>query len=49
MLDPEIKILPPSQLSFWKEEKHIPDNFVLYGGTALALRLGHRQSMDFDY
>lgn len=23
--------------------------FVLYGGTAIALRLGHRQSMDFDF
>jgi hypothetical protein len=26
-----------------------PTNFVLYGGTALALRLGHRQSRDFDF
>jgi hypothetical protein len=23
--------------------------FVLYGGTAIALRLGHRQSVDFDF
>src|SRR6266481_7183877 len=23
--------------------------FVLYGGTAMALRLGHRQSEDFDF
>ena len=23
--------------------------FVLYGGTALALRLGHRESIDFDF
>lgn len=23
--------------------------FVLYGGTALALRLGHRKSVDFDF
>ncbi len=23
--------------------------FVLYGGTAIALRLGHRESMDFDF
>lgn len=23
--------------------------FVLYGGTAVALRLGHRQSIDFDF
>ena len=26
-----------------------PPGFVLYGGTALALRLGHRQSIDFDF
>ena len=26
-----------------------PDNFTLYGGTAIALRLGHRQSVDFDF
>jgi hypothetical protein len=23
--------------------------FTLYGGTAIALRLGHRQSVDFDF
>ena len=28
---------------------HTPTDFVLYGGTALALRLGHRQSVDFDF
>lgn len=27
----------------------MPDRFVLYGGTALALRLGHRVSEDFDF
>jgi hypothetical protein len=26
-----------------------PPDFVLYGGTALALRLGHRQSVNFDF
>ena len=49
MLTPALQILPASQLAFWKEEKRIPDDFVLYGGTALALRLGHRQSLDFDF
>jgi hypothetical protein len=24
-------------------------SFTLYGGTALALRIGHRQSVDFDF
>ena len=27
----------------------VPKCFVLYGGTALALRLGHRESIDFDF
>lgn len=27
----------------------MPDHFVLYGGTAIALRLGHRASVDFDF
>ncbi len=27
----------------------MPDDFVLYGGTALALRLRHRRSVDFDF
>ena len=27
----------------------MPDRFTLYGGTALALRLGHRSSVDFDF
>jgi Nucleotidyl transferase AbiEii toxin, Type IV TA system len=27
----------------------VPREFVLYGGTAIALHLGHRQSADFDF
>lgn len=27
----------------------IPVGFTLYGGTALALHLGHRKSVDFDF
>jgi hypothetical protein len=27
----------------------VPKHFVLYGGTAVSLRLGHRQSVDFDF
>jgi hypothetical protein len=27
----------------------MPPEFVLYGGTALALHLGHRESVDFDF
>jgi len=31
------------------ELDHVPQDFVLYGGTALALQLGHRVSEDFDF
>ncbi len=33
----------------WKELTEIPADFMLYGGTAIALHLGHRQSIDFDF
>src|SRR5208337_1454957 len=46
---PKLNILPASQRSLWKELKATPKHFVLYGGTALALRLGHRVSEDFDF
>src|SRR5438132_13584373 len=43
-----LKVLPPAQRRLWGELRDIPSYFVLYGGTALALRLGHRHSVDFD-
>jgi hypothetical protein len=46
---PKLNILPESQRALWKELKDTPKHFVLYGGTALALRLGHRVSEDFDF
>jgi hypothetical protein len=46
---PKLDILPASQRALWKELKATPRYFVLYGGTALALRLGHRVSEDFDF
>jgi hypothetical protein len=46
---PKLEILPPAQRKVWAELGPTPDSFVLYGGTALALRLGHRQSLDFDF
>lgn len=33
----------------WPELASTPETFTLYGGTALALRLGHRTSVDFDF
>ncbi len=49
MLTPNLDILPQSQKRLWAELSDTPPMFVLYGGTALALRLGHRQSEDFDF
>ena len=43
-----LDVLPQAQRALWAEFESIPDNFVLYGGTAIALRLGHRSSVDFD-
>ncbi|HET9229479.1 MAG TPA: nucleotidyl transferase AbiEii/AbiGii toxin family protein [Thermoanaerobaculia bacterium] len=45
-----LEILPPPQRKLWDEmQDAAPEGFVLYGGTALALRLGHRVSEDFDF
>ena len=49
MLRPHFEILSPAQRALWPELAEIPRHFVLYGGSALALRLGHRQSEDFDF
>ena len=46
---PRLEVLPPAQQNFWREHPNIPYHFVLYGGTAIALRLGHRSSEDFDF
>ncbi len=47
--EPRLDILPKSQRELWKELDAVPSDFVLYGGTALALQLGHRASEDFDF
>ena len=49
MFKPNLSILPEPQRQLWAELRNTPKTFVLYGGTALALRLGHRQSEDFDF
>lgn len=46
---PHLEILPPSQRTLWGELHATPEQFTLYGGTALALYLGHRKSVDFDF
>src|ERR1700722_12698418 len=47
--DARLDILTESQRLFWPELDAIPSDFVLYGGTGLALQLGHRISEDFDF
>jgi hypothetical protein len=49
VFEPRTSILPPPQLRLWPELAVTPDHFTLYGGTALALRLAHRASVDFDF
>jgi hypothetical protein len=47
---PEMNILPPAQQALWRSLAPAATlGYVLYGGTAIALRLGHRPSMDFDF
>lgn len=49
MSDLYLSVLPSPQRALWDELSSIPEEFVLYGGTAIALQLGHRQSVDFDF
>lgn len=46
---PRLETLPPSQRNLWPKLGSVGDHFVLYGGTALSLQLGGRQSIDFDF
>jgi hypothetical protein len=46
---PRLEVLPADQRELWPKLNRVPRDFTLYGGTALALRLGHRVSVDFDF
>jgi hypothetical protein len=46
---PHFESLSAPQKQLWPELAQLPKHFVLYGGTAIALRLGHRASLDFDF
>ena len=49
-MKPHLEVLPPAQRAFWDEHaRSVPEGWVLYGGTAIALRYGHRSSVDFDF
>ena len=47
---PRLDVLPEAQRVIWTTLGWTKANgFVLYGGTAIALRCGHRASIDFDF
>ena len=47
---PKTEILPKAQQEIWPQLTPASRlGFVLYGGTAVALQLGHRVSIDFDF
>jgi hypothetical protein len=49
VFDPKVGVLPKAQQEIWPLLAPAPRlSFVLYGGTAVALYLGHRISADFD-
>jgi hypothetical protein len=48
--EPKFSILPAAQREIWASLPPAQQlGFVLYGGTAVALHLGHRESLDFDF
>lgn len=49
LIGPRTDILPPAQKALWPALRILEHGFVLYGGTAIALRYGHRQSIVFDF
>ena len=42
-------ILNPDSVFLWHKMRALPEGLTLYGGAALALYLGHRDSQDFDF
>lgn len=49
-LGPALTKLPAPQRKLWPQLAPLAkQGFVLHGGTAIALRLGHRDSIDFDF
>ena len=44
-----LTILSQAQKELWPLLSRVPRRFVLYGGIAIALRLAHRESVDFGF
>jgi hypothetical protein len=49
IFSPRLDILSASQQRLWPEPSQTPPHFTLYGDTAIASRLAHRQSVDFGF
>jgi hypothetical protein len=47
--EPNLSILGEQQRQLWPDLRLVPPDFILCGGTAIALQLGHRTSIDFDF
>jgi hypothetical protein len=48
--EPKLDILPQAQRELWPLLAPTTGlQYVLYGGTAIAMHLGHRTSIDFDF
>ena len=45
----QLSRLPPAQRALFPRLGFVRSRFVLYGGTAVALQTGHRDSQDFDF
>jgi hypothetical protein len=43
--EPCLDILPAAQRRLWPELSQTPEDFALYGGTTIALQLGHRPTV----
>jgi Nucleotidyl transferase AbiEii toxin, Type IV TA system len=46
---PRLDVLPEASRRLWAELCAVPGEFTLYGGTAIALQLGHRSSTYFEF
>ncbi|MFY3175302.1 nucleotidyl transferase AbiEii/AbiGii toxin family protein [Achromobacter xylosoxidans] len=48
--NPRMDVLPAAQQALWQSFAPAATlGYTLYGGTAIALQLGHRDSVDFDF
>ncbi|MCY4357778.1 MAG: nucleotidyl transferase AbiEii/AbiGii toxin family protein [Gammaproteobacteria bacterium] len=45
----QLGFMDPDMLGLWRSMAPLPGGLILYGGTALALYLNHRNSTDFNF